>query len=86
MKRASAVFFAAVLLAGNLFSAQALGKFPIQKTYHGQFSDVSASAWYAEDVAICYELGLMSGKSAARFAPDDAVTYAEAGCADGARA
>ncbi|MBQ3379393.1 MAG: S-layer homology domain-containing protein [Clostridia bacterium] len=42
------------------------------------FTDVPANAWYSADVQSAYELGLINGKSADKFAPDDNMTYAEA--------
>ena len=42
------------------------------------FTDVSPSAWYFKDVKNAYEKGLINGKSATRYAPDDQMTYAEA--------
>lgn len=38
------------------------------------FSDVPATAWYAQDVATAYEAGLIQGISATSFAPDQVVT------------
>ncbi len=43
----------------------------------GQFTDVEASAWYAEDTANVYEVGLMEGRNEALFSPDGTVTVAE---------
>ena len=42
------------------------------------FTDVPASQWYYEDVTNAYEMGLINGKSATQFKPDDNLTYAEA--------
>ena len=42
------------------------------------FTDVPASQWYYQDVETAYNNGLINGKSATRFAPDDNLTYAEA--------
>lgn len=51
---------------------------PIQ-TYGGQFTDVTASDWFYDNVAALYSLGLSNGKGAAdRFAPDADMTVAEA--------
>ena len=44
----------------------------------GQFTDVPVSAWYAANVAKAYEYGLINGKTATTFAPDDNLTLAEA--------
>lgn len=42
------------------------------------FQNVPASQWYYDDVVNAYELGLINGKSATTFKPDDNLTYAEA--------
>lgn len=41
------------------------------------FSDVDASAWYAEAVAYCREHGLMDGVGNNRFAPESSLTRAQ---------
>ena len=46
-------------------------------TYNGTFSDVSDTAWYAENVKTAYELGFMNGKIDGRFDPDGNVTVVE---------
>ena len=42
------------------------------------FKDVPADAWYYGAVSNAYEMGLISGKSADTFGPNDNMTYAEA--------
>ncbi|HHX53385.1 MAG TPA: S-layer homology domain-containing protein, partial [Clostridiales bacterium] len=42
------------------------------------FIDVSPDAWYYGDVKTAYETGLINGRSATVFAPDENMTYAEA--------
>lgn len=42
------------------------------------FRDVAKDSWYHTSVAVQQALGLLQGKSAERFAPDDSVTLAEA--------
>lgn len=42
------------------------------------FTDVPAGAWYYDDVAWAYESGLINGKSASKYAPNDKMSYAEA--------
>lgn len=42
------------------------------------FTDVSASDWYYNDVKSAVELGLVNGKSDTAYAPNDNLTYAEA--------
>ena len=41
------------------------------------FYDVSASDWFVNDVAYCYNNGLMNGMSATRFAPNETTTRAQ---------
>ncbi len=41
------------------------------------FRDVPADAWYAEYVASAHDMGLINGKSDARYDPDGALTLAE---------
>lgn len=56
-----------------------LDAFKKQYTYEQeQFADVSAEAWYAENVASVFEYGLMIGKSDDRFDPEGNITVAEA--------
>lgn len=43
----------------------------------GQFTDVAEEAWYAENVKLIYELGLISGTSESTFEPDSELTFAE---------
>ena len=42
------------------------------------FSDVPSTSWFYQDVKIAYELGLINGKTANQFAPNDSLTCAEA--------
>ncbi|MCL1919334.1 MAG: S-layer homology domain-containing protein, partial [Peptococcaceae bacterium] len=42
------------------------------------FDDVPASAWYYHDVETAYNSGLINGRSATKFKPDDNMTVAEA--------
>ena len=44
----------------------------------GQFTDVPADRWFAGSVQTICELGLMNGKSAGAFGPEDNLTLAEA--------
>lgn len=46
--------------------------------YKNPFVDVKDSAWYYNDVAEAVFRGLINGKSATEFAPEDKLTYAEA--------
>ena len=45
--------------------------------YSDNFSDVSDTSWYSENVKTAYELGFMNGKSEGKFDPDGNVTVAE---------
>lgn len=75
--RLAALFLAAVTLLTTAASALDLQQlFPARQTYPG-FSDVADTQWYAGNVALCYETGLMEGKSAQRFDPDALVTMPE---------
>ena len=59
--------------------AAGLDQFGKVNTYAaGQFADVPADAWYAANVQAAYELGLMTGSSAATFNPTGNLTVAEA--------
>jgi len=42
------------------------------------FTDVTADQWYYSDVENAYTMGLINGKTATTFAPQDKLTYAEA--------
>ena len=48
------------------------------RSYNGQFSDVSASAWYYDSVSGAYSLGLISGVDDTHFSPDGTITIAQA--------
>ena len=66
-----------LILVCVLFSVCTNAAFEKVNTYSGNFSDVSDSAWYAENVKTAYELGFMNGKSEGQFDPDGNVTVAE---------
>ena len=42
------------------------------------FTDVKSSDWFYNDVKTAVEMGLVNGKSATTYAPNDNLTYAEA--------
>ncbi|MBQ8837482.1 MAG: S-layer homology domain-containing protein [Clostridia bacterium] len=70
-----------VLSAATVFGALAISAsaaFETTRTYEGQFTDVSESAWYAPSVKTCYEIGLINGASATTFNPQGMFTLAEA--------
>ena len=71
-------FVISALLAGAL-AVISSAAFTKTKTYaEGQFSDVSATEWYAKEVQSTYELGLMNGIGGGLFDPEGNVTVAEA--------
>lgn len=69
----------ALILAGVLLVGSAGAAFTATKTYApGQFTDVTANAWYAASVKKVYELNLMNGSSTTTFNPGGMFTVAEA--------
>lgn len=75
--RLAALCLAVLLVCGTAVSAVDVQQlFPARHTYSG-FSDVKSGMWYADNVALCYETGLMDGKSADTFDPDALVTMPE---------
>ena len=71
MKRIVTLTLAFLLCVGLLpWSAAASGELP--------FIDVSPEAWYYNDVKTAVDAGLVNGKSATTYCPDDLLTYAEA--------
>ena len=71
MKKIFTMLLCALMLAAEAAAFQKIN------TYNGIFSDVSDSAWYAENVKTAYELGFMNGKSENAFDPDGNVTVVE---------
>ncbi len=72
-----------LILAVLPISAQAvsssMSNFRAVNTYYdGRFSDVPYSQWYAPYVEVAYEYGLINGKTATTFNPNDNLTIAEA--------
>ena len=59
-------------------AAGSLSNFSQVNTYDGQFSDVPADQWYADEVELVYEYGLVNGKTSTTFEPDSYLTIAEA--------
>lgn len=59
-----------------LVVAITLGMFVTMASAEEVFSDVNASAWYAEDVAFVAEKGLMNGTGNNQFSPKNATTRA----------
>lgn len=58
-------------------SGSGLGNFTRTQEYQGQFTDVPAESWYAENVKAAYELRLMSGTGEDAFNPNGKLTLAE---------
>ncbi len=83
MKKAISVLISLILTLSGFQSVFAdakgsMSNFAKIKTYiSGQFADVSEDDWYAENVKLIYELGLISGTSESTFAPDSELTFAE---------
>ena len=69
-KRILTLTLTALLLAGLFPPGISAAAFP--------FKDVPEDAWYYEDVKNAVDDGLINGKSASAFCPDDDLTYAEA--------
>lgn len=66
--------FAAAMLSPTALAA-GLNSFVPQASYtNATFSDVPANAWYAENVASAYKLGLMQGSGAGQFNPSGRLT------------
>lgn len=82
-KRVSSALIALVLVLSLLPSAvlaagPGLNNFQKSQTYTpGQFTDVSATAWYASAVQSAYEYGLMQGPSATLFNVNGKLTVGE---------
>ncbi|MGN1346386.1 MAG: S-layer homology domain-containing protein [Eubacteriales bacterium] len=68
--------FLTALVTAVLLATSA-GAYTAQRSYNGAFTDVAANAWYYDEVASAYSLGLINGKSASTFDPDGNLTLAE---------
>ncbi len=66
---------ASVLAA--LFLVTPAGAYTAQRSYNGEFRDVAANAWYYDEVASAYSLGLINGMTASAFEPDATLTIAQ---------
>ena len=79
-KRLLSLFTAGALLIGSMLPAAFAGyeNFTVKSTYSGQFTDVPATEWYADNVRAAYEYGLVDGTSATSFQPDSYLTIAQA--------
>ena len=67
--RNSLRFVLALILTGIMLITASCSSFP--------FKDVSADAKYYDDVAVAYDLGLMTGKNKNSFAPEGTLSYGE---------
>ena len=70
-------FILIVGIAPCVSATESMENFKKTNDYKQNFTDVVQSAWYAENVATVYELGLVNGKSKTEFVPDGNVTIAE---------
>ena len=81
-KRVVSVLMIIVLLAGALsvsaLAASSLSNFSKINTYNDQFKDVSSSQWYADEVKMVYEYGLINGITATTFEPGSYLKINEA--------
>ena len=78
MKTRIITILLALVLTAQVAFAGSLTNFTEKRVYNQDtFSDVQASAWYAENVADCYELGLVDGLPGGLFNPSGYVTLAE---------
>ncbi len=78
MKKIFITILAAVLLAFAVSAVEInTGAYRIQRTYNGEFTDVPQSAWYYNEVASAYSLGLIDGVSATTFDADGNLTIAQ---------
>ncbi len=68
------------LLSGTALAAGGGSLQNFQRTghYDGRFADVPAKAWYAENVAAAFEMGLVNGSSPTRFAPEEQLSLGQA--------
>lgn len=75
MKKSAALLLA-ILMTAALAVPCAAGVPPKTRNYTG-FSDLPEESWCAEAVRLCYETGLLSGKSETTFSPSGPLTYAQ---------
>lgn len=79
-KRITALLLTLVLVFAMIpASASAAGLDNFQKVhaYSDQFTDVSYGQWYASNVKIAYEYGLVKGTSETKFSPGNHITIAQ---------
>ena len=80
MKKMVSMLLAVSMLASVSVSAAAASSSNFKKVNDytpGQFTDVPADSWCAENVQVAYEYGLMGGKSSTTFDPNGSLTVAQ---------
>lgn len=80
MKRIVSIMIAFAILTSmtTAFAKGSLSNFVTVNQYQdGKFTDVSSSAWYAENVKTAYELGIVNGNSATTFNPNGNILISE---------
>lgn len=83
MKKLISFFLTAAMIFSMLpvivlAATPGLGNFKKENTYFpGQFTDVSSSDWFADEVSAAYELGLVKGTSATTFSPTGKIKISE---------
>ncbi len=65
MRKLTALVLSAALagLCAVAPAAEHMSNFQKTASYTGQFKDVWSGAWYADSAKICYEYGLMQGRT-----------------------
>ena len=82
MKRITSLLLCLILLfllTPSVFAVDS-GLLNFQKIYEytpGKFNDIESTSWYAENVKVAYELGLVQGNSDTTFNPTGNITLAE---------
>lgn len=82
-RRVSALVLAMLLTVGvraevhPIPEAEESALLPKVAAYAGQFADVDRADWFYANVAASYEYGLIRGRDASRFAPNESITPAE---------
>ncbi len=61
----------------SVFAEEGFDNFAYTKVYEGQFRDVAETAWYAESVAMAYELDLVAGTGPTAFNPEGNLKLSE---------
>ena len=72
-----ALFLCISVFPASVFAETGFGNFVYAKVYEGQFRDVADTAWYAESVAMAYELDLVAGTGPTTFNPEGNLKLSE---------